>query len=71
MAGTRRNDIEQETLTGFTCPICGNFSVNLPLGGLMDTGSKVDPIKICPYCGPVYWEVMEICQEIAVGNFLN
>lgn len=71
MAGTRRNDIGLETLTGFICPICGNYSVKLPLGGLMDTGSKADPIMICPHCGPVYWEVLEVCQEIAVGNFLN
>ncbi len=59
MAGTRRNDIGLETLTRFICPICGNYSWKLPLDGLMDTGAKALPIKICLHCGPVYWEVME------------
>lgn len=55
----------------FTCDICGECSEGFPLGGLTDIASMTFPINACPHCGPIHWEVMQICRETTVGSFLN
>ena len=53
------------------CDICGGFSEGLSLGGLSFEGSMATPIHACPSCGPIDWEVMQICCETVVGSNLN
>ena len=53
------------------CNICGGISEGLSLGGLSYGGSMETPIHACPYCGPIDWEVMQICREMVVGSNLN
>lgn len=55
----------------FSCNICGECSDKLPLGGLTDTASVTRPMSTCPSCGPIQWEVMQVCKEITLGSFLN
>jgi len=55
----------------FICEICGESNRELPLGGLTDVMSMTFPIGTCPSCGPIDWEVMQICRETVVGSNLN
>lgn len=55
----------------FFCAICGETSAGWPTGGLACPGSFLLPIVICPSCGPVHWEVMQMCREAVVRDLLN
>lgn len=55
----------------FLCEICDQHFHNLPLGGIVLEDAVQRPLRICPECGPVDWDVMEFCREAIVGNFEN
>jgi len=55
----------------FTSQICGGGCERLLVCGLLETGSMTIPIETCIHCGPIQWEVMQICRETTIGSFLN
>ena len=55
----------------FNCTICGENSEKLSLGGITVSSSVMRPLSTCPSCGPIHWEIMQVCKEITIGSFLN
>lgn len=54
-----------------TCLICERLLRVAPLSGIEDGGRRVLPIRNCPYCGPVDFEVMQLCREAVIGSRTN
>jgi len=47
-----------------TCLICEKFVRVAPLSGIEDSEKRALPIKNCPHCGPIDFEVMQLCREV-------
>ena len=71
MAGIVRPSSKIEPIIASVCTSCGNYSRELPLGGLIDNGTEALPVETCPHCGPANGEAMEIYREIVVASFYN
>ena len=65
------NEMNEQREVKFTCDICGESCARFPVGGLLETVSMTIPIETCIHCGPIQWEVMQICRETTVGSHLN
>ncbi len=55
----------------FNCLICERFVRVAHLSGIEDSEKRALPIKNCPYCGPVDFEVMQLCREVVTGCKAN
>lgn len=55
----------------YLCEICEGHFHNIPLGGMASEDSMLWPVRICPECGPVDYDVMQFCREAVMGNFEN
>ncbi len=55
----------------FDYTICGEHSEKLALGGITVPSSVMRPMSTCPSCGPIHWEILQVCKEITIGSYLN
>ena len=61
----------QEYQTKFYCEICESTVEKSSLAGIEIEYSTAKPIKTCCHCGPVDFEVMQLCREAVIGSRTN
>jgi hypothetical protein len=55
----------------YFCVVCGESFPRRLTGGIVAIKSKAIPMFVCPSCGPIQWEVMQICVEDILKDFLS
>ena len=55
----------------FLCAVCGKTTEKATLGGVDLSGKVLTPIEVCPYCGPIDLEAMQLCRETATDCMRN
>ena len=55
----------------YICAICEQGSRKRLTGGLTCIGSFALPILVCPSCGPIDLELMQLCVEATIRYLLN
>lgn len=55
----------------YLCIVCEESFPGRLTGGLITSGSMSFPMFVCPSCGPIHQEVMQMCREDTVRELLN
>jgi len=55
----------------FTCEVCGQSAANPTTVGIESEKDIMLQISLCPSCGPLDLELMQLCREVTVGCTVN
>jgi hypothetical protein len=55
----------------FLCLVCGKITDKATFGGVDACENLLIPIEVCPDCGPIDLEAMQLCREIATDCMRN
>ena len=55
----------------FPCAVYGKMTEKAALGGIDVRGNVLMPLEVCPYCGPIDLEAMQLRREIATDCMRN
>jgi hypothetical protein len=55
----------------FTCEVCGQSLAKPTFAGIEVGGDTMLQISLCRGCGPVDFELMQLCREVTIGCSVN
>ena len=61
----------QLDLNDYKCEVCGESEKKPPLTGVDIQYRIAKPIQACRDCGPIEYEVMQLCREVVTGCKAN